>query len=90
MIFARLVEDDGRLSLTNLGMLIALGKIILLRGASLPDLTTLLAMLGAYYFKSHSRRSGVLADHVEKVNEVAAAVDSVKAKVLKIENRGKV
>ena len=54
LAFLRLVDlEDGRLSLTNIALIVLLGKLCLLKTVDLPDLAAFFLALLAYSYKKH-------------------------------------
>lgn len=67
-------EDDGQLSLTNLAVWVALGKLVFVAAATVLDLGTFSGAMLAYGYKAH-RKARVEADVA--IAEATAAVATV-------------
>lgn len=82
--FLRLTDEHGRLSLTNILVLVALVKFALIKDVKLPDLSALILAVLAYNGKkaidhvaTQAAAKQVTADHVEALNAVSAKVTAV-------------
>lgn len=78
--FLRLTDEHGRLSLTNIGMLIVLVKLAMVTKTTVPDLGALLLSLAAYNGKKLIERAAAgdaTAEHVGKLEALAKTVDKI-------------
>lgn len=53
LVYLRLEDEKGRMSLTNLAMMIMLYKIATTQATSITDLTTLAVTIVGYHYKKH-------------------------------------
>lgn len=93
----RLSDEQGRLSLTNTGMLIILFKIALVAQTTVPDLGALFLSLAAYngkklieHAKSRASADDATSEHVEKLAVVAKTVDALAERAARTDTIGAV
>lgn len=73
----RITDAQGRLSLTNIALLVCLVKLALVQSATLPDIGALFLSVTAYNFKRHQEGKPQLADVVADLKASHAATIGV-------------
>lgn len=82
--FCRLIDEHGTLSLTNIAVIIVLGKVAIAPTTDLEGMAALLTAISAYNFKrwlsSRAKPAGVdrLKELEEKLNRIAFAAGMKK------------
>jgi hypothetical protein len=56
LVFLRLVDETGYLSLTNIAVILVLVKLMLVQAVNFSEMATLLTVISAYSFKRYTRK----------------------------------
>lgn len=85
MTFLRIIDQhDGQLSISNLAVLITLGKIAFAPTASLTEAGALFVALGNYAYKKHVNKGATSED---ESSAIAAEVAATTQKLSEIESK---
>lgn len=80
LAFLNLLDSEGRLSITNLAVLITLIKLATSTSASITEAGTLLIVLGNYALKRHTIANATAADS-DASTIIQASVDDTKKQI---------
>lgn len=80
LYFLRLTDEDGILSITNIGCIVVLTKVALNPSPSVVDMGTLLVTLSLYFGKAHLNRNKVKVteDTVQRISDMEEKVKSIQ------------
>lgn len=84
----RLADENGNLSLSNLVVLVAVGKVLAAPTLAVPDILALLGALGSYQFKRWMQPD--VTAPAENAAATQAAIESLQTKVSALQMAGQI